>query len=141
MWALGATVLLDGLTMVRVRGQYTLMLNVVTAVGDGFASYALGICNVTAEAFAVGVTAIPSPLTDMGWDGWLWHQLGGQLRGASTTELGVSPMEAVRGEIDSKAMRKLRNTDVTVGLLELGAEQGAAMVVFTARTRLLDKLP
>ena len=140
LWDTGSAVALGGTTQVRLWGQYTLMLNVVTAIGDGFASYGLGICNVTAEAFAVGVTAIPSPITDIDWDGWLWHQLGGQLRGASTTELGVSPMEAVRGEIDSKAMRKLRITDVTVGVLELGTEQGAATVVFTARTRVFDKL-
>jgi len=141
LWLNGAQVVPDGLTQIRVRGEYSFVLSVVTSIGDGYASMGVGICIVSENAFGVGVTAVPSPLTDISWDGWLYHRLHSNIFGRSTTELGVSPMEAQRVEIDSRAMRKVKGSDFTIGVVELGAETGAATVVFSAQTRLLDKLP
>ena len=141
LWATGAQALSDGLTVVRVRGQYTLSLRVVTTIFDGFARWGMGICIVAENAFDAGVGSVPSPLSDIAWNGWMYHNLGGALTGFSTTETGRGPMEAVRVDIDTKAMRKTRSSDIVVGVLELGTEVGAATVGFAAETRMLVKLP
>ena len=141
IWTLGSQALVDGLTQVRVRGEYNVFLPVVTTIGDGYLSMAVGLCIVSENAFGVGITAVPTPFTDMGWDGWLFHRLHSQIIGLSTTELGVAPTEAFRIELDSKAMRKIRATDVLIGVGELGTEVGAATLAFSAQTRVLDKLP
>jgi len=119
-----------------------MMLTVVTSVFDGFVDSAVGIGITTEEAFSVGgTTSLPSPLEDIDWDGWLYHQVVGQFAGFSTTETGRGPMEAVRMEIDSKAMRKFEDGMVVFGCVELGVEAGAATIQFGAHTRLLVKLP
>ena len=141
LWSLGSQSLLNDTTVTRIRGELSMVLSVVTTIGDGFDRVAVGICNVTENAFNAGVTAVPAPIGDVGWDGWIWHRWFASFRGASVTELGVSPMEAVRVEIDSKAMRKVHQTDFLIGVVELGAETGAATLQFSAETRVLDKLP
>ena len=141
IWTLGSSVTRDGTTLVRTRGELTACLSVVTTIGDGFDELAVGICVVTDKAFAAGAASIPGPLQDLSWDGWLWHQLFSSFRGFATTETGRGPMEAVRLAIDSKAMRKLKESDVIVGCVETGAEIGAATLLFTADTRMLLKIP
>ena len=130
----------DGLTAIRIRGEFTLGLSVITSINDGFLKIGLGICNVTENAFNAGTASVPAPLTDIGWDGWMWHQLLGEFRGFSTTPTGRGPLEAVRMPIDSKAMRKVKQTDVLIGVIEVGAETGAATILFSAVTRVLDKI-
>ena len=133
--------MVDGLTQVRLRGEYTYFLSVVTTIGDGFAKMAVGMCWVSENAAGVGITAIPTPLTDVAWDGWLFHRMHGNITGFSTTELLTGPIDAQRVEIDSKAMRKTRATDVLVGVVELGTETGAASLVFSGVSRILLKIP
>jgi len=140
VWSVGSQATLDGLTVVRIRGEFSIQLRTVTTIGDGFASYSIGICNVTENAAGIGVTAIPSPLTDIGWDGWIWYHSGAAIFGMETTEVSRS-YSSFRMPIDSKAMRKTRATDLLVGVIELGTEVGAATLVFSANTRILDKLP
>ena len=114
-------------------------MRLATAVGDGFENFAMGMCVVSENAFGVGVTAIPAPITDIQWDGWIWHSSHGHITSLSTTE-----EHRITGAriipIDSKAMRKLKNTDVLVGVVQLGTEIGTATVDFSARTRLLVKI-
>ncbi len=139
-WSTGQIVLEDGLTLVRTRGEYTLSLDLVTNPGDGFASAAVGICAVSENAAGIGVTAIPAPLTDIDWDGWLFHRVHGAIIGQSTSEV-QSTFNSFRIEIDGKAMRKLRATDVLTGMFELGTEIGTASMHVSARSRMLFKLP
>ena len=141
LWATGIQTGQDGNTIVRIRGQISGVLEVVTAVGDGFDNSAFGIGLVTDEAFAAGVTSIPGPLSDDDWDGWMWHQFLGPIIGQSVTELGVAPMEAFRFDIDSKSMRKFEEGMTVVGVIELGSETGAATLKWGGRTRMLIKLP
>ena len=64
---------------------------------------ALGIAVVSDQAVAVGVTAIPTPITDMGSDLWLLHQI----IFADESSLTDRTRSATRVSIDSKAMRKV----------------------------------
>ena len=140
LWALGSQALVSGLTTIRIRGMLTVNLAVTTSVGDGFDSVMAGICVVSANAFAAGVASVPTPIQDISWDGWMWHMILGRFRGAATTEVARAPMEAGRFVIDSKAMRKIKATDVLIGVLEVGTETGTSTLEFSADTRVLDKL-
>jgi len=142
LWDTGAQVALEGLTLVRIRGQMSIWLESVGTIGDGFFASAFGLCVISENAFGVGVTAIPSPITDVAWDGWLWHSFVGPIMGFSVTESeNTGPVSQVRMDIDSKAMRKLKLSDVIVGVGEFSTEVGVTILQFGARTRALVKLP
>ena len=140
LWVLGSQALVAGLTTIRIRGMLTVNLAVTTSVGDGFDSVMAGICIVSENAFNAGIGSVPTPIQDISWDGWMWHMILGRFRGASTTEVARAPMEAGRFVIDSKAMRKIKSTDVLIGVLEAGTETGTSTLEFSADTRILDKL-
>jgi len=139
IFAGGAQALEDGLTLIRTRGMLTTQVSVVPNLSAGnFFSYAVGICIVSENAFGVGITAVPTPLTDIAWDGWLWYHtgIGGIIPGAGNPTAD----EPVAIEIDSKAMRKIKQTDIQIAVLEV-VEIGAAGT-FTAEieSRVLDKI-
>jgi len=137
VWNLGQTSG-GGVTIVRIRGGFDIWLEAAVSVGDGYNPVAVGIGIVSSDAFAIGATAMPGPLSDPEWD-WMWVGYIGGLVGESTTEV-FQGMGFHRFDIDTKAMRKIHPNEVVFGMLELGTEQGAATVTFAAMTRLLSKL-
>ena len=130
----------DGLTLVRIRGELNCALSTITTSLDGFGRVAAGICVVSENAFAVGVTAIPTPADDIAWDGWIWYSIV-SLFGPSATVSNSDGPANVRIPIDSKAMRKLRAPDVLVGVMQFQTEIGAAVITCKLNTRMLLKLP
>jgi len=75
---------------------------------------ALGVAVVSDEAVAVGVAAVPTPVTESASDLWLLHQnmigrlhIGGGASGALVT-----------GTIDSKAMRKVEEGQTCINVAE-----------------------
>ena len=136
---------LEGMTIVRIRGELLVHLFSNATAGDGFPRCAVGLCIVTENAAGVGVTAIPSPIADLSWDGWMWHKMfslvGADVVGAAVVSHSVSDVtKAARFEIDSKAMRKIKNTDLLIGVAELADEIGTAVVEMQLNTRQLVKL-
>ena len=134
-------------TAVRIRGSFTALLRAASAPENGFRC-TIGIGKVTSAAFAVGVTALPSPLDgEPDWDGWMYHQFF-QLIGSSIIDGSVMDSEDVvnatsavyRADIDTKAMRKLQSDEIIMGVIEV-AEIGTATMSFSADTRMLIKLP
>ena len=132
----GAQALVDGLTHVRLRGELLCLLNSATADNDGF-ECGFGVCIVSENAAVIGTTAIPQSITDLSWDGWLEHKLFALKANVAAQVDNLST--AFRYEIDSKAMRKFKESDVMVGVLEV-LEFGAASMQATLRSRALDKL-
>ena len=90
----------DGLTIVRIRGLLSLTQSVGGAL-QGF-SGAFGIGIVTTDAFTVGITAMPTPLDDMDWDGWMFHQFV-DVRTTGTFDKLMSTLNKDY-PVDSKAM-------------------------------------
>ena len=134
--ALGTQAIANGLTIVRTRGELFIQQQSSAAIGDGFeGAFGLGI--VSENASGIGVTAIPTPLADIGWDGWLYHRLFSVKAPTSTVIDG--PGSLLRVEVDSKAMRKFKSTDVLVGVLEV-EELGVATMQLTFRSRVLVKI-
>jgi len=136
----------DGLTLIRTRGQALFYLTEATAANAGYQG-AFGIGVVTTEAFDVGTTAIPGPLSEAGWDGWLYHtfldvKAGGTIDGSAAADHDlVNPTTAaVRIWIDSKSMRKTDEGVVIFAAWE-GNETGTAILRIQYNSRILAKLP
>ena len=141
VWTNGVTLQNDNeATIVRTRGSFLLQLVLQTAANDGFDG-ALGIGIVNSQAFAAGAVSMPMPITEPDWPGWLWYQHV-QIRANTATEADGSNAVSttIRGEIDSKAMRKFGIEEVIFGALELNLSGGATFR-FNADTRMLFKLP
>ena len=140
----GAQALLDGLTIVRIRGELVGALSGAAAALDGFSRVGVGICITNENAAGLGITAIPTPLTDIAWEGWIWHSIfslfspGIIAGGAADDAPTASAM--IRMVIDSKAMRKIKNTDVVTGVVETADEVGSANMTLKMNTRMLTKL-
>ncbi|WP_141081785.1 hypothetical protein [Campylobacter concisus] len=135
----GSLVNQDGVTLVRLRGNLTLGFGEVPAAGNA-ARVAVGVGVTTAEAFAIGATAIPSPLADAEWDGWLWHTFAPlvALTNAIEQSEGTS---AVRIDVDSRAMRKLTVDMVVFAAIEVENLSGVTDVRALFDSRMLLKLP
>ena len=135
----GQTPIGEEVTIIRTRGILSLSLGLATSANDGFWG-ALGIGITTVQAFTdVGITALPIPLDDVFWDGWLYHTFF-DIRSSvasSTANAGVNGMMVL--PIDSKASRKLQLNEVVFMVVQV-VETGTAVVNIHAATRMLLKL-
>jgi len=136
---LALAALVDGLTLVRTRGSINALLLTASAAGDGFQG-AFGIGLATAAAVAVGILAVPTPITEQDWEGWLfWHTVsvhaGDRTAGDSNWNQATQ-----RIEIDSKAMRKLGSDMALYAAFEV-VEEGTATMEIWHDSRMLFKLP
>ena len=119
-------------TVVRVRGMVAIEAQSYAADLGITGAFGMGI--VSAEAFAIGITAVPKPFANADWGGWLvWRSFG--LRFESITQAGVL-LASWSMEIDSKAMRKAVANEVLVSVAE---SQGGAFALFDG-TRVLTML-
>ncbi len=136
----GAAASLPDLTLQRIRGEVNAALDTTGAVLEGFTRVAFGIANVSENAAGIGSTAIPHPITDIDWDGWIWHWIGSiyTVASAPTDSEGTAN---VRILIDNKAQRKVHAGDTLVGMVEVAGEVGTAQMQVNLNTRVLDMLP
>jgi len=142
LWTTGQIAIDDGATIARIRGSIAVQLQTAASAGDGFQAVGIGIGIVSLPAFNAGVASVPTPLTEIEWEGWLWHHLITGLVSPSTTPTWGDAGGTVRNiEIDSKAMRKFNSQEVIYGAIEFSGEIGAATAEVHARTRLLLFLP
>ena len=99
-----AALALRPFTVVRTRGTIAYRSDQHTAeerYGGGF-----GIAVVSDQAVAIGVTAVPTPVTDYGSDLWfVIEQMYGTV--GLTTDVGFEGNFGKERTLDSKAMRKV----------------------------------
>ena len=133
----GLVLIPEGATLVRTRGFVELVLEAAANIGEGI-SGAFGIGLVTNEAFAIGATAIPGPLSEMDWDGWLYHQFWSLHASTATIADGVN-VGRYGFDVDSKAMRKWDTSMTLVAMVE-ATEIGVSQVEMFFDSRLLIKL-
>ena len=113
----------------------------VTAADAVLAGYdgAVGICVVSENAFNAGIASVPTPVTDVAWDGWLWHHFFSLRAVTATIGDGVNgPAVVWKIIIDSKAMRKTNITDVEIAVIET-TETTSASLHARIDTRSLSK--
>ena len=130
-----AALALRPFTIVRSRFELYLKSDQDTASEDQVAGF--GIAVVSDEAAAVGVTAIPTPITELGSDLWFVNQIL-----MSSIEAGATNVEtAINGRgwtVDSKAMRKC---SVGQNIVVVGERAGAGSgVELFAGGRILIKV-
>ena len=125
-------------TIVRVRGIFHVVCDTVAAGNDGYIG-AIGLGLVSTPAFAAGIASVPTPLTEMAWDGWLYHSFF-DVRGITATIAdGVNgPTCTQTIEIDSKAMRIMGEQQTLIGVIDV-VETGTSTMSYTADTRVLVK--
>lgn len=112
-----------------VRSHLTCFLESDQAIAAEFYAAAIGICIVSSQAAAIGVTAVPTPLTDQASDLWLLHQnmagAFGFFTAAGFNELNGS---AHQYDIDSKAARKINDDQEAVIVMEAsGVGEGVTL--------------
>jgi len=126
-------------TIVRLRGFVAMYQQVSSTAGTGFFG-AHGIGLVSNEAVAVGATAVPGPLSEDDWDGWLWHSYFDVRAITGTIADGVNSASVVqRTVIDSKAMRKFDPAMTLIGVTEV-VESNAGTLEVQGSSRMLIKV-
>ena len=119
-------------TLIRVRGEILAALDTPTSNVVNLVS--MGIIVATEEQIAVGATALPDPADDLDAD-WLWH---GFIPLSSVGVAGdLSVENAGRLTVDSKAMRKMKQTQSGVMVIANPAFVGAVGVDVTFGIRAL----
>ena len=124
-------------TIVRTRGNFEVIVTALAGAGEGFHG-ALGIAVVQAQAFTVGASALPGPLTEAFWDGWLYHRYI-DIHSSTGTVGNQAWGSFLREEVDSKAMRKFSANEVVVCMLEVVEIGGVTAEIFFD-SRMLLKL-
>jgi len=94
---------------------------------------AFGACVVSDQARAIGISAVPTPVTDVASDLWYAHRWMGSGHGAGT----VDSQRGTAYEIDSKAMRKVEEGQDVITVVENATGDG---VILSVAGRLLVKL-
>ena len=116
------------ITLARTRGILELVMT-SGAAGDGWIG-AMGIGKTTQQAFTVGgVTSLPGPITEVDWDGWLYHQFFSLHGPAAFASNGTGPFTR-NIEVDSKAMRKLGGAELLFAIIEVTEEGASALEVW-----------
>jgi len=126
-----AALALRPFTIVRTHMQLFLRSDQAAAIEQQRA--AVGMAIVSEQASAIGVTAVPTPVTDDGSDLWYLHQW----MYADESNLTDRTRGGSQFTVDSKAMRKVNNDQDCLTVLELSSATGC---IVTVATRSLVKL-
>ena len=127
-----------GLTLIRSRGRYNVHFD-PTSVADTV-QVGLGLMLITDDAFAIGSTAAPGPISDADYD-WIWYQLLLMGPAFTATESG-NDLQQNTGymELDSKAMRKIKPNQTLCFAAEGLVINGGGTIDVTLTARHLFKL-
>ena len=126
-----AALALRPFTVVRTHGFFGIRTDQIAA--DESYDAAMGWAVVSDQAVAVGVTAVPTPMTDLGSDLFYAHRiLMGRFEFASS--VGIRPdMLTPWVHYDSKAMRKVDGDQDVIFVLETSAVSSGCTVHDAAR--------
>ena len=132
--AAAATV--DGLTLVRMRGSLYIWLSTAAAAGDAMTG-AVGIGITSTEGVAAGIASVPTPITEMNAETWLWWENFAVRSVTDTEAINTGGIGGYRIPIDTKAMRKMNVGDTLYAAGEVGSETGTVTLSITLDTRAL----
>jgi len=125
-----AALALRPFTIVRARG--TLFAASDQTIAAENYDVSLGHAVVSAQAVAIGVTAVPTPVTDLSSDLWyLYENILGRLESGSDvafTDVGHLL------QYDSRAMRKVEDGEDIITVIESSAFGGGLVVQTQGRT-------
>jgi len=122
-------------TLVRIRGVFDVFTNPVGANNDDV-RWGAGIYFANSGALAAGTGSLQFPLSQIESGEWMWWATG-LIRQRSTYSEFSSSQNAVRVEIDSKAMRKFSNDQALVIVVQTSNGAGTTGVFFDVGGRAL----
>ncbi len=126
-------------TLVRLRGQLDMFVTGISAVGSGFQG-AIGIGLASTAAVTAGIASVPTPITEMDAENWLFHSIVGVHVLTTTLTDGVNAQVANQTlVVDSKAMRKFTDEQSLYAVLEVVEVSTSSMIVHFD-SRILSKL-
>ncbi len=99
---------------------------------------AVGMCIVSSQAAAIGVTAVPTPLTDIGSELWYLHQVLTSFFTFSSA-VGTDSQGMTSIDIDSKAMRKVNEGEDALIVFENAASPNSEGIDYLVAGRFLIK--
>ena len=115
-----------------VRSRFLVSIETDQVANDEIQIGAVGLAVVSDEAVAVGVTAVPTPIGQMGSDLWFVHQLL-YASFALSSAVGITGSHQKVYEIDSKAMRKVDAGQDLIVVVELSAAGDGFITVVGGR--------
>jgi len=112
-------------TIVRTHLELNFQSDQSAATQLQFGAFGIAVVNDTAAA--LGITAVPAPITNLDSDLWYVHQsmLASFI---SKTQVGIEATAGKQYTIDSKAMRKVNNDQNIVLVLESDTLGGGVAV-------------
>ncbi len=135
--AIGGTIIISANAALLALRPFTIVrtyseLNIRTDNPAGSENYAgaYGSCIVSDQASAIGVTAIPTPVSDSGSDLWYVHQF---MMGANIFTTSGATMNGVGYHIDSKAMRKVDDDEDVLHVIEFSGIGSGMNIMFGGR--------
>ena len=122
-------------TVIRVRGRVIVRSD--QTAGSEDQSVAVGFAVVSDQASAIGVTAVPTPITDGGSDLWLMYQMvkSSLIVGSDSAIAQVSDVD-----VDSRAMRKVEEGQDLIAVVESDTSGVTAGLLVGTGYRFLIKL-
>ena len=130
-YALNAAALaLRPFTVVRTYMECMLVSDQAAAIENQ--ACAFGWCVVSDQAFAIGITAVPTPVTDIGSDLFYLNKA----MFADESNLTDRSKGGSKYSIDSKAMRKVNEDQQPIGVLEMSTA-GSGIRFFSAGNMLV----
>ncbi len=123
-------------TVMRTRGSISVLSDQIITSEEPFG--AIGMCIVSDQAAAVGISSIPTPMTEAESDLWFVHEFF-YAPVTFVTAVGMGDISQTF-HFDSKAMRKVAPNETIFGSVSAETEVGAATLAFVADTRMLVKL-
>ena len=123
-----------GETVIRIRGLATVASDQTAAAEDQIGAFGVGV--VSEQAATVGITAVPFPVADAAWGGWMWHSYFAR-NIVSLSSVGIDAGLTHQIIIDTKAMRKVGENERLIMVVE---NVGAGGIDVTTQMRLLSKV-
>ena len=116
--------------IVRTHLQWSIVSDQVIATESQYA--AVGLAVVSDQASAIGATAVPTPINDLGSDLWFLHSIM-QSDFTFITGAGFSSGNVVQKDVDSKAMRKVNGDQDIVVVVETSSFSDGLTLVLGGR--------
>ncbi len=113
-------------TILRTRGFVQASMNDSGKAVDDNVLVTFGLGIVSSDAFAVGASALPDPAIDANYP-WIWW---GEmfLESQSTTNAEGWGISAQRVDVDSKAMRRIQQSQTLAWVIQTSSSAGAPVI-------------
>ncbi len=128
---------LQSSTLIRTRGLLSVHFD-PTTIAD-ILQFGVGLGVYSDDAFVVGQTAMPGPLSDAGFD-WVWHKIVTFGPTFTATEDGTNILHNLWVDVDSKAMRKVKTNQSVAFIVEAVVLSGGGSIDYSVSARQLFKL-